>query len=46
MTAEPLPSLLACHLAGEFGYADGGAVTGTFVSTAPVEVEIALDDLI
>jgi Uma2 family endonuclease len=39
--AEPV-SLLACHLAGEFGYADGAAVTGTFTSTTPFAVEIDL----
>lgn len=38
-------SLLACHLAGDFGYADGGAVTGTFTATAPFAVEIDLDAL-
>jgi Uma2 family endonuclease len=41
---EPV-SLLACHLAGEFGYADGGAVTGTFTATEPFPVEIDLDGL-
>jgi hypothetical protein len=41
---EPV-SLLACHLAGEFGYADGAAVTGTFTATAPFPVEIDLDVL-
>lgn len=41
---EPV-SLLACHLAGTFGYADGGAVTGTFTATAPFAVEIDLDSL-
>lgn len=39
-------SLLACHLAGEFGYADDGAVTGTFTTSAPFAVEIDLDALI
>jgi Uma2 family endonuclease len=39
---EPV-SLLACHLAGEFGYADGGAVTGTFAAAEPFPVEIDLD---
>lgn len=43
-TTEPV-SLLACHLAGEFGYADGGAVTGTFTATEPFDVEIDLDGL-
>jgi Uma2 family endonuclease len=38
---EPV-SLVACHLAGEFGYADGGAVTGTFAATEPFPVEIDL----
>ncbi|MGI9002777.1 MAG: Uma2 family endonuclease [Pseudonocardia sp.] len=42
--SEPV-SLLACHLAGEFGYADGGAVTGTFTTTAPFAVKIDLDSL-
>jgi Uma2 family endonuclease len=43
--AEPV-SLLACHLAGEFDYADGGTVTGTFTATAPFPVEIDLDALL
>lgn len=38
-------SLIACHLAGDFGYRDGGAVTGTFTATAPFAVEIDLDSL-
>jgi Uma2 family endonuclease len=42
--AEPA-SLLACHLAGEFGYVDGAAVTGTFTATVPFTVEIDLDAL-
>jgi Uma2 family endonuclease len=42
--AEPV-SLLACHLAGEFGYADGAAVTGTFTTTTPFAVEIDLGAL-
>jgi Uma2 family endonuclease len=41
---EPV-SLLACHLAGEFGYADGGSVTGRFVATEPFPVEIDLQAL-
>ncbi|WP_300011882.1 Uma2 family endonuclease [Pseudonocardia sp.] len=36
-------SLIACHLAGDFGYRDGGAVTGLFSPTAPFAVEIDLD---
>jgi Uma2 family endonuclease len=43
---EPPVSLLACHLAGEFGYADGGAVTGTFSTSAPFPAEIDLDALL
>jgi Uma2 family endonuclease len=39
-------SLLACHLAGEFGYADGGNVTGRFTATEPFMVEIDLDALV
>ena len=42
----PPVSLLACHLAGEFGYADGGAVTGTFSTSAPFPVSIDLDALL
>lgn len=39
-------SLLARHLAGEFGYADGGAVTGTFTTSAPFSAGIDLDALL
>lgn len=42
---EPV-ELLACHLAGEFGYDDAGAVTGTFTTTAPFAVELDLDALL
>ncbi len=38
-------SLLACHLAGDFGYADGGEITGRFVVTEPFPAEIDLDPL-
>jgi Uma2 family endonuclease len=41
---EPI-SLLACHLAGEFGYADSGAVTGRFTTSDPFPTEIDLDAL-
>ncbi|GAA3090526.1 hypothetical protein GCM10010464_62980 [Pseudonocardia yunnanensis] len=44
-TTEPV-SLLACHLAGEFGYADDGSVTGTFSATEPFPVEIDLGALL
>ncbi len=40
------PQLTAHHLAGEFGYADDGAVTGVFAATAPFPVRIALDALV
>jgi Uma2 family endonuclease len=43
---EPPVSLLACHLAGEFGYADSGAVTGTYTTSAPFPVEIDLEALL
>jgi Uma2 family endonuclease len=43
---EPPVSLLACHLAGEFGYADGGAVTDTFSTTEPFTATIDLDALL
>ena len=43
--SEPV-SMLAGHLAGEFGYADGGAVTGTFAATAPFDVTLDLDALL
>jgi Uma2 family endonuclease len=42
---EPV-SLLACHLAGEFGYSDSGAVTGTFSTEAPFPLTIDLDALL
>ena len=42
---EPV-SLLACHLAGEFGYMDGGPVTGTFRTTEPFPAEIDLDAML
>ena len=42
---EPV-SLIACHLAGEFGYVDGGAVTGVFRSTEPFPVEVDLHGLL
>ena len=42
---EPV-SLLACHLAGEFGYVDAGAVTGIFRAAEPFPVEIDLQSLL
>ena len=38
-------SLVACHLGGEFGYVDGGAVTGVFRTTEPFPVRLDLDAL-
>jgi Uma2 family endonuclease len=40
------PRLTAHHLAGEFGYADDGAVAGVFTATAPFPVRIDLDALV
>jgi Uma2 family endonuclease len=42
---EPV-SLIACHLAGELGYMDPGAATGTFRTSEPFPVEIDLDALL
>ncbi|MGH3516186.1 MAG: Uma2 family endonuclease [Haloechinothrix sp.] len=39
-------SLIPCHLAGEFGYQDGGAVSRTFVTTEPFTVRLTLDQLV
>ncbi len=38
-------SLLDCHLAEDFGYADSGAVTGTFTTSVPFPVQLQLDRL-
>lgn len=38
-------SLVACHQAGEFGYQDSGAVTGTYTASEPFPVTIDLDAL-
>jgi Uma2 family endonuclease len=43
--AEPV-SLLACHLAGEFGYSDSGALTGTFTTEVPFPLTLDLDALL
>jgi Uma2 family endonuclease len=40
------PQLTAHHLAGEFGYADAGPVTGVFTTTEPFPVRIDLDALV
>jgi Uma2 family endonuclease len=39
-------SLLACHLAGAFGYQDGGEVTGWYEATDPFAVHVDLDGLV
>jgi Uma2 family endonuclease len=38
-------TLTACHLAGEFGYRDGGPVSGRFTTTDPLELAVDLDAL-
>ena len=43
--AEPV-SLLACHLAGEFGYSDDGGSTGAFRGTDPFPVRLDLNGLL
>lgn len=42
--SEPV-SVVACHLAGEFGYADGGEVTGVFRTDEPFPFELDLNRL-
>lgn len=42
---EPV-TLVACHLAGEFGYADGGEVTGVFRTSEPFPLVLDLDALV
>lgn len=39
-------TLVACHQAGEFGYQDGGAVTGVFETVEPFAARIDLAALI
>jgi Uma2 family endonuclease len=43
--AEAPISLVACHLAGAFGYQDSGAVTGIFETAEPFPARIDLDAL-
>jgi Uma2 family endonuclease len=38
-------SLIACHLAGQFGYQDAGPITGIFEAAEPFPVRVDLDDL-
>lgn len=42
---HPPASLLAHHLAGEFGYADNSEVTGTFSTSHPYPLTIDLSRL-
>lgn len=44
---DPAPpvSLLACHQAGELGYADSGEVAGVFTTEDPFGVRLDLADL-
>ncbi|TQM81834.1 Uma2 family endonuclease [Saccharothrix saharensis] len=39
-------SLVACHLAGEFGYQDAGDVVGEFTTSVPFPVTLKLDGLV
>jgi len=41
---EPV-SLVACHLGGELGYVDGGAVSGVFTTSEPFPARIDLGAL-
>ncbi|MDS0133332.1 MULTISPECIES: Uma2 family endonuclease [unclassified Amycolatopsis] len=43
--SEPI-SLVACHQAGEFGYMDAAAVTGTFATEVPFPVKLDLTALL
>ena len=43
---EGHPSLVACHLAGELGYADAPSVTGSFATTVPFAIRLELDGLV
>ena len=38
-------SVVACHLGGELGYVDGGAVSGVFTTSSPFPVRLELDAL-
>lgn len=39
------PSLIACHLGGEFGYVDGGVAHGIFTTEVPFPLRLDLDAL-
>jgi Uma2 family endonuclease len=40
-----VPALIACHLAGEFGYVDAAPVSGTFTAEEPFPVRLDLGRL-
>jgi len=42
---DPRPSLVACHLAGGFGYLDAPATDGSFVAAEPFAVRVDLEAL-
>jgi Uma2 family endonuclease len=42
----PRVSLMDCPLAGEFGYQDGGSITGESTTTEPFPVRVNLDQLV
>jgi hypothetical protein len=46
MVLDKPVSLLDCHLAEDFGYADSGAITGAFTASVPFTVRLELDLLI
>jgi hypothetical protein len=39
-------SLLNCHLAEDFGYADSGEITGSFTTAVPFPIQLQLNLLI
>lgn len=41
----PPVSIVMCHLAGDFGYQDPGAMAGRVSVTEPFEIQLDLDDL-
>jgi Uma2 family endonuclease len=43
--AEPV-SIVACHQAGELGYADSGEITGTFTTAEPFPFQLDLANLL
>ena len=42
---KPPASLVACHLAGEFGYRDSAEVTEEFTTSAPFPLTVRIDKL-